>query len=576
MALRKEPGRRYASAEQLARDVERHLAGRPVVARPDTVGYRLGKFLRRNRRAVAAVLATLTLIVALVGFYTRRLAIERDRAQREERETAQVASFLVEIFGAADPEQARGEELTAREILDLAAVRLKAELGDQPALRADLLEHVTSIYLRLGLHPQAEALLDEVEELRRRLHGPEHPEVADVLHLRGRWLQAADDVAAAKVVHRQGLELRRRLLGPDRPEVADSLTDLANAFYAAAEYERASELFREALELRRRVLAPDDPAIATSLNDLGAALRSLRRREEAEPLLHEALARRLEHFGELHPAVAESSSTLASILAGLGHQAEARELFRRALAIRKTIYGPDHPIVGVSLNNLGNQLRMAGDPAAAEPLLREAVALYRARPSSHRDALRRSLANLAEVLRLSGRPAEAALAYQESLDVSRALGSPDRTLSNLLWKLGDCHLEADDLAAAEGAYREMLRLRLAHHPPDHARVASPRLFLARVMLRRGEVGDAVSLLEPSLEVLRRERPEHWLAAEAEILLGDCRLRQGRPGEARAHLESGLGILAGAGGTSAVALEARERLERQAAELAAAVELRQAG
>ncbi len=554
----------------MASDIRSHLDGRPVQARPDTPGYRLAKFVRRNRRAVAAALATLTLIVTLVGFYTRRLAIERDRAQREERESAGVARFLVDLFGAADPEQAPGEELTAREILQVGAARLRAELRGQPALRADLLEHVTSIYLRLGLHQQAEPLLREVETLRRELHGPEHANLAGVLHLRGRWLQATDELDAAADVHAQGLALRRQTLGQEHPGVADSLTDLAGAFYDAEDYERSSELLRQALDLRRQALADDDPAIASSLNDLGAVLLEMRQPQEAEQLLRDALDRRLAHFGELHPAVAESSGMLASILSRKGNSAEAIRLFRQALAIRRQVYGSGHPLVGVSLNNLGHQLRKTGDPAAAEPLLREAIALYRARPGTHRDALHTSLGNLAATLRLLDRPAEAALAYSEALEIVQKMEPDGRTATILLWKLGDCHLAAGDLDQAEHAYREMLRLRRQRYAEDHRLVASARLFLARAVLRRGDVQAAVELLEPAWNVLRHELPGHWLAAEAAILLGEGRRRQGRGGEAREFVESALEILADDDRASATG-ETKERLEHQAETLLEALE-----
>ena len=566
MALRKEPERRYASVERLADDLRRHLDGRPVGARPDTLRYRVGKFVGRHRGPVVAAALAVLVVVALVFFYTQRLKVERDRALREERESAQVARLLVDLFATADPEVHGGETLDAREILALGATRLRAELADQGELRADLLEHIATIYLRLGLYEPAEPLLAEVQTLRHQLLADDDPGHANVLHLRGRWLEATDRFDEAEEAHRHALALREAALGSDAPEVADSLTDLANLFFANEDFDAAGKLFRRALDLRRRVLEPDDPRIATSLNDLGTTIYRQRDFDTAEPLLSEALNRRLEHFGEIHPAVAQSSSTLASVTAGRGDYGRAQALFAQALVIRRQVYGSDHPVVGVSLNNLGYQLRIAGDPAAAEPLLREAVELYRDR-STHRVTLRNTVGNLAETLRSLDRPGEAANYYREALEISRQLGD-DRAASTVLWKLGDCHLADGDLDAAEDAYRQMLALRLAAHPEDHPRVASPRVFLARVLLAKGDPTGAAGLLVPTLGVLEVERPDHWLTAEASILLAECRLIAGDHPHARGLLTAGLAILERDQGKSAPAREARQRLLRRANQLRA--------
>ncbi|MGZ9130585.1 MAG: protein kinase domain-containing protein, partial [Candidatus Binatia bacterium] len=87
MAMRKETARRYRSVEQLSEDIRRHLAGRPVVAQPDTISYRATKFLRRNRLAVsAAALLFLTLVGGIVTttWQARRATIQEHRARAEQ------------------------------------------------------------------------------------------------------------------------------------------------------------------------------------------------------------------------------------------------------------------------------------------------------------------------------------------------------------------------------------------------------------------------------------------------------------------------------------------------------------
>ncbi|MEM9593505.1 MAG: tetratricopeptide repeat protein [Acidobacteriota bacterium] len=454
--------------------------------------------------------------------------------------------------------------MSAREVLDLGAAQVRAELGDQPELRADLLEHLASIYLSLGLYDRVERLVEEVETLRRGRLGQAHPKMPQVLHLRGRWMQATDRFEDAEAVHREALDLRRRALGPESPEVADSLAHLADLAYTRGAFEAAAVLARQSLLMRRSTAPEDRTGLAIGLNDLGATLARTDQRRDAEPLLREALDLRLQQFGEIHPSVAESLGTLGHLLWGLGQQGEAEELYRRALDVRRRLYGEEHPQVARSLNNLGNRLRVADRTTEAEVLLREAVTIFRAQRRAHRDDLRRALGNLAEVLRLRDRPAEALPAYREALELTLDIAGPDDPGADTLrWKIGDCLLASGDVDGAEGVYRGVLDRRTERYPEEHRRVAGPRVFVARALLARDsprprDLREAESLLRAAHPVLARKAPGHWLTGEAAVLLGDCRARAGRRSEARALLRSGLGILDATDGGS-LAPVALERL-----------------
>ncbi len=121
MALRKEPERRYRSAEALAEDIERHLGGLPVRARADTLGYRARKFVRRNRWTVAAATAFVILLAGFAGamaLQQAETARQRDRAERELAKSESVTGFLTALFEANRPSEARGDTITARELLD--------------------------------------------------------------------------------------------------------------------------------------------------------------------------------------------------------------------------------------------------------------------------------------------------------------------------------------------------------------------------------------------------------------------------------------------------------------------------
>ncbi len=306
-ALARQPADRYESVEQFADDIHRHLDGAPVLAREATWSYRTAKFVQRHTVAVAVV-ATLAVLVAAAAvtfaIQAARLATERDRARaaeqlaREQAATAQsVSNFLVELFRTSDPSEARGNTITAREILDRGAKRIESDLRDTPQAQATLLGTMGQVYQNLGLYAVAQPMLERALERRRAVFGPEHAEVAESL----------DQLA---------LLLRKR------------------GDYAAAE-----PLFRQALAMKRRTEGPDHPSIAETMSNLGFLLRNTDRGREAEALLREALAMRLRLFGPEHHQVAEGLHELGATLWRNGDLAGAQDLLRRALDLDRRLLG---------------------------------------------------------------------------------------------------------------------------------------------------------------------------------------------------------------------------------------------
>ncbi len=163
-ALRREPERRYRSAAALGEDLRRHLAGQTIRARPDTFLYRAWKFLRRHRAGVAAAALVLAALVAgLAGttWQARRAEKSAREASAQALRAARVKEFLITLFEIADPEQAAGDRITARQLLDQGTRRLRTELAAEPDVQADLLEAVARIDKSLGLLEPAATLAEE-------------------------------------------------------------------------------------------------------------------------------------------------------------------------------------------------------------------------------------------------------------------------------------------------------------------------------------------------------------------------------------------------------------------------------
>ncbi|MCS6804680.1 MAG: serine/threonine-protein kinase [Acidobacteriota bacterium] len=484
MAMRKEPQRRYSSVEQFSEDIRRHLVGLPVIAQKGTVRYRVGKFIGRHKIGIVVTAAFVALIIGFgvtMAIQSARIARALERAEQGEAKAKQVSAFLVDLFKVSDPSEARGNTITAREILDKGAEKIGKELKGQPEVQATMMDTMGRVYQSLGLYDQAAPLLEEALKRRQQMLGEEHLDVASSLDSLGGLWHDKGQYEAAEPLFRQALTMRRKLLGDEHPDVATSLNNLALLHYDKADYEAAEPLFREALTMRRKLLGEQHPDVAQSLNNLALLLKSKGNLAAAEPLYREALALRRKLLGEEHPLIALSLYNLATLLHTKGELEAAEPLFRQALAIDRKLLGNEHPDVAADMNNLALLLQDKGDYEAAEPLLREALAIRRKALGEQHPLVAFSLFNLAGLLHVKG-----------------------------------------DLAPAEPLYRQALELRRKTLPEGHPAVATSLVGLGVLLTDKGNPQAAEPLLRDGLNALRRTLPEdHWWIAQAESGLGAC-------------------------------------------------------
>jgi serine/threonine protein kinase/Flp pilus assembly protein TadD len=380
-AIARDRDLRYGSPAELAADVRRYLDHKPVEASPPSVRYRVGKFVRRHRSLVAvAVVAVLALVGGTIATTIAMLRANQEaaRANNEAATATDVSRFLMELFSVSDPSEARGNDITAREILDRGAEKIERELAGQPLVQARLMDTMGQVYGELGLYEPAKRLLERALELRRAELGERHVDVATSLHDLANVLYAEGDYTGAERLLREALATRRLLLGEADPAVAASLNDLGMTLWQKDERDAAEQMIRQALALNRRFHGTKHPdALAVSLTNLGWLLRTKGDYDAAEPLYREALATYRKLYGEEHPRVATLLNNLAIVVKAKGDTREAESLHREALAMRRRLFGNDHPDVAVSLNNLAVLLSQKGDLEGAEPFFREALEIRR-------------------------------------------------------------------------------------------------------------------------------------------------------------------------------------------------------
>ena len=460
-ALHKDPARRYASAERLADDILRHLGRRPIQARADSFGYRAGRFLRRHRLAAAAsaaVVAALVigLLLAVSGLVRARRA--EAEARREAETARQVSDLLVGIFKVSDPGEARGETITARELLDRGAERVRALTG-QPAVQGKLLRTIGHAYSELGLYERAQGLFASDLAVRRFLHGEEHPEVAESLTLLADLANRRGDFARAESLAVQALAIQERMPGAEPLGVARTLAAAGNADWHAGDLASARNRLERSLAIKEKVLGPSHPDLGGVLNDLAIVHWLGKDLDGARSLYERALPLMERRYGERHPDVAGGWNNLALVEIEAGRYEEARRLHERALAIRRTVLAPDHPDIAESLNNLGNVLMQLGDLERARSMFEQALAIRERALGPEHPLVGTSLCNLGLVLAKLGEPVQARPYVERSVDVlTRALGPDHPELSVPLRILAQMNRRAGNLAAADRLSARVLAL----------------------------------------------------------------------------------------------------------------------
>mgnify|MGYP002623180205 CR=1 FL=1 len=508
-ALRKEPERRYASVDALLDDVTRHLEGRTVHARPATLGYRLGKAVRRNRWAVGAAAAVLLTSSTLVAFYTARLADERDAAQLEARKAREVAEFLQGLFEISDPDESRGETITARELLDAGAREVDEGLAGQPAVQATMLRVIGEVYATLGLPREAEPLLSRALELNRELYGPDHFETAMSQLSLASATQDLGSIEEAGPLFREAVASLERAVGPEDPTVAEAVEQLAYWLETDGQLERAEDEYRRALAQLRLTAAPTDPRVISLMGRLGNLLRQIGDDEAAESILRETLAAEKELYGERHTSVASTMRQLASVLRDQDRFEEAEAMYEEVLDIRRELHGPVHPEVAVAMNSYAIMLSRMGESDRAIATYEAFVdMLEQIHPGAHPDVAA-AHHNVGMELGSVGRLEEAIGHFRRSIEIQEVVFRPDHP--NLAFPrvgLAGVYRELGRAEDAEALLREALALREAGLPEGHRHTAEARSDLAAVLMDQGRWAEAEPLLLAAYDALvEGEGPE---------------------------------------------------------------------
>ncbi len=214
-----------------------------------------------------------------------------DRANREAIALRAVSDFLKGLFTVADPDDARGNSITARELLDRSAAGIDQRLTEQPETQAELMDTIGNIYLKLGLYEQAQPQLERASRMRSQLLGEDHPDALQSRHNLAVLARTQARYDEAEALLEAIVATRRRVLPAFDPKTLDSIHEFGTAYLWHGRFEEAEALLATNLEDRRRVIGSGHPETANSMASLAQLYRRTSRYDEAEPKLRRSTVR---------------------------------------------------------------------------------------------------------------------------------------------------------------------------------------------------------------------------------------------------------------------------------------------
>jgi len=519
-ALRKEPQHRYSSAEQLADDIRRYLNDEPVKARQGNWLYYGQRFARRHTAGVIASVGFLLFVIGVaivMSVQRQQIALALERATQDGRRAEMVSEFMLNVFSAADPYMHFGKEPTARTLLEQAAERIRADLGQQPDVRARLLEAIGVSYMRMGHSDRALSFLEEALEIHRQLKasdatiGPVLAALAVAQREAARYEESDRTLAEA-------LKVAQRVSNTRSEQYATLLIDLARLEMLRGNVQQAQAHLNSAYEVVKSLRGPDDPRVGIILMDLSNTFVWANDLVQAERYAKDAV-RIYSRVPETHPDRIFAEANLARILVYRDRLDDAEPILKRVLAAQRFVYGSNNNAVADTLGLLAQLSIAKQDFNAAEGLVREALDIHE----------------------------------QAGSTVTLKIGFLRTILGTVLLKKRKLH-------EAERILRDTLELFAKNLPADHQYVASAEYYLGETLLAQGKLADAEATLIASMHRWRRTDAPEWRVARSKNALGEVFLKQGRYAEAEQYLTTTFRQLTTDGGADRDAKRmARERI-----------------
>ncbi|HXI67869.1 MAG TPA: toll/interleukin-1 receptor domain-containing protein [Steroidobacteraceae bacterium] len=508
-------------------------------------GLRQREQRRRQRQLFMIASGAVAGMVITSGLAAAAL-IARAQAQRQtviakrEAETArQTTDFLVGLFKDSDPSEARGNKLTAREVLDKGARYVGTQLAKQPEIQARLLDALGTTYKGLGLYGQAQPLLSSAVAKQEKL-SPADPgalavsltHIGDLLTLQAKYPDAENAYRRAIALQRAQTDDQR-----DDPALARSLFGLGDELFSSGNSAAAEASLRQALNLQQRLFKDANEDTARTLQTLAWTINE-RDLNEAIPLMQSAVDMQRALWGDQpYPDYADALNDLGMLLRSKRSYDESERLLRESLAMKRRLLGDKHREIAMSLNNVAVALQLNGDVQGADSSYREALAMQRELLGNVHPDVAFTLNNLAWVAYGRGDVREALKFEEESLKIYRVLFPGDNPdVARTMNRLGYLVMETGDYSTADTYLQDALKMRRRLFGEAHPEVASSLVHVAILQVATHRYAEALLSAHAAMDMFTKSlSADNWKTAVAESVSGAALAGLGRFSEAEGEL-----------------------------------------
>lgn len=478
---------------------------------------------RRHKRlltlAAAASLGFLLMSgLTVFAFVSRAEAVHQRDVAREQTLAAQrTTDFVKGLFQVSDPSEAKGQSITAREVLDRGAREIQGQLENEPDVKAELISTLSEVYMGLGSFHRADALIRNSLSLkvsRQETRARQYGVLASSQALQADYNSAVSNFS------------RALSLVPD-PGALQDPSLYSRLLVGKAESLAALDRYGEAMRLARAAFAWDSRReggrsadVARDLEAAGLTAQYAGDLAGSREDYGKALAIRLRVNGKLHPEVAHDLNNLGTAAYMQGDSPAAEHYWQQALATDEQILGPNHPDLGVMLNNLGRVLIEQRKFAQAIPLLTRSVNLHLAQQSDTHDDLAFAFSNLALAKAGLGDGASAESLLVRALEAAQV--HHNRLTAPIMVDLADLRCRRGDYAGALEQLSRAAPIMKRRYPDDPWRSAWVDNTRGACLLRKKDRSGAALVTASAPILLKRWKPDTMYGFEVEQRLRSAR------------------------------------------------------
>ena len=509
-AIDKSPQGRYSSAEQLSEDIQNYLEKKPVLAKRDSVFYRLAKFIQRHKIGVTLTLMIISSLLYLsTNLYLQSNNLKQSliEIKQEQKRVLQVTSFLKNIFKTTDPLLTDKKIVNVKELLDYSSNKLESQFNDEPKTKAVLYLTLGNVYLNLSDLSQAEIMFSKATQINNNLQNEKsnlQVELAQVrlMQQQGKFKQAGSKVSA----------LYDREKHNTNPLIKADIEILyAQNLYELRQLKKAEQLFNSALVKRINAYGDEHEQVVDIYLLLGHVYWRLGDFDKVKVNYQKAHKINQKIYGEKNHKTLKSLSSLAILAYAQGNYGLAIKHANYVAEARLEKLGKNHLITAESLNRLGAFYYESGEFNLALEKLTLAKESYESINLNNSRGYALTLNNLGLIERQNRQYSKAQESFQESFKIqAEVLGLEHDGVGTAYNNLGLVAADLGDINKAIGLFKKAYSLYKTIYNEDHIKLAFSMTNIGRMYLYKQEPNQAGIWISKALLMRQKKLGEESL------------------------------------------------------------------